>query len=395
MTVEVTVDAGRGAAVEQVTRTMSLAIGVGAAMFALLSIPPFLAQLHAVHPVWSWATASLVFGPPMVMALLFARAPLRLLKTLAGVSAAAHLIALATYLPALPGGSLEWSLGTPWLLGVTVIPSATAAIAWRPAITWPYVFVCVTLIWFDRSFAAVPPVPQLAAQDALHTLLFVSIFTALAFTTYRAGHALDAAADAAIAETRSAAANAARTRERARVEALLHDTVLVALLASARGSSQAPDEARAASAQIELLDAPQDADDAAVDGATWTWRLQALTTELAPDALFSHEIHDTAPVVVAAAGDAVLEATAEALRNSVQHAGRAARAVHARVDAEGLTVTVLDDGIGFDPETVRPGRLGIAVSVLGRMRAVPGGKATIVSRPGVGTRVDIRWRAAA
>ncbi len=51
------------------------------------------------------------------------------------------------------------------------------------------------------------------------------------------------------------------------------------------------------------------------------WRLQALTTDLSPDARFSHDdsAHDAR--IRSDAAHAVLEATAEALRNSVQHAG--------------------------------------------------------------------------
>ena len=55
------------------------------------------------------------------------------------------------------------------------------------------------------------------------------------------------------------------------------------------------------------------------------------------------------------------------------------------------TYAVIDDGRGFDPAAVRPGRLGMSVSIVERMRAVHGGRAAIVSRPGVGTRVSIGW----
>jgi signal transduction histidine kinase len=65
------------------------------------------------------------------------------------------------------------------------------------------------------------------------------------------------------------------------------------------------------------------------------------------------------------------------------------------VSGHDVEVTVLDDGQGFDPAAVRPGRLGLSVSIVERMEALPGGRATIVSRPGVGTRVSISWQRAA
>jgi signal transduction histidine kinase len=60
--------------------------------------------------------------------------------------------------------------------------------------------------------------------------------------------------------------------------------------------------------------------------------------------------------------------------------------------ADPFIVEVLDDGIGFDPAAVPETRLGIAVSMVARMRAIPGGNAMVVSAPGVGTRVAISWR---
>lgn len=390
MTVEVTTGAGGGAAVERVTRTMSLALGVGGATFTALSLRPFADQLPWVHPLWSFGVAAGVLLPPLAMAVLSPFAPVRVLRTLAGVCAASYLVGLLTLVPALPSGSMPWDIGAPWLFGVSVIPTAASAVAWRPAVAWPFVLLCNVVLGLDRTLAAPFPIPGLAFQDALHTFLFNAVFAALAFATYRAGRVLDATADVATSETRAVAAAEARTRERTRVEALLHDTVLVALLASARGQSRAGEQA--ASALAQLADVEQDARDdlPAVD---WVWRLQALTTDLAPDARFSHETGADPAPVPAEVGQAVLEATAEALRNSVQHAGPAARAVHARVDGSQVAVTVLDDGAGFDPAAIRAGRLGVSVSILDRMRSLPGGRAVVVSRPGVGTRVSIGWSA--
>lgn len=387
-------DAGRGAAVERVTRTMSLTLGVGAGVYLLLSLRPFLDQWPHSNPVWATAAAVLVFGAPLVAAVISPWVPLRLLRALAGVCASGYLLALLTFVPLLPGGHLDWSLGTPWLFGTSVIPTAASAVAWRPRVAWPFVVVSIAALGTGRYLAAPTPAPALAFQDALHTFLLDAIFVALAFAIYRAGRILDETADAAIAETRAAASTEARNRERTRVEALLHDTVLVALLGSARGRPHAAEQARVALAELERLD---DDEPGEIGAISWMWRLQALTTDLAPDAYFSHEVPDAADdacLVPAEAGQALLEATAEALRNSVQHAGPAARAVHARLAPGEIEVTVLDDGAGFDPDAVGPGRLGVAVSILDRMGALPGGRAAVVSRPGVGTRVSIAWRAA-
>jgi signal transduction histidine kinase len=99
-------------------------------------------------------------------------------------------------------------------------------------------------------------------------------------------------------------------------------------------------------------------------------------------------LDDTADLlsVPVAVVDVLESATAEALRNSIIHAGDDAdRTVTLRIAAEGIRVTVLDDGCGFDPASVSPHRLGLAVSILARVRSLPGGAAD------AGTRVEIRW----
>lgn len=289
-------------------------------------------------------------------------------------------------------GTIAPELGSPWLLSVSAIGTCAAAVAWRPAIAGVYLVACIATLGLDRILASSEPIVEIALQDAVYTLLFDAIFAALAIATARAGRRLDAVADRAIRETRDAAATEASFRERSRIEALVHDSVLVALLASARGVPRAAEEASRAIARLdEMADgSPSEP----MRGAAWMWRLQSLTTDIAPAARFSHDYDESAGTIPAEVATALLEASAEAVRNSVQHAGVASRAVHARVSSDGVEVTVLDDGRGFDLAEVGSARLGVAVSIIDRMRSVPGGRADIVSRLGVGTRVALGWRAA-
>jgi len=378
-----------GPAVERVVRTMAIALGFAALLLAFVGSSAFLAQWGVAHPVWTVAAAIGMFAPLLIGALSASKAPVRVLRGLAGTAAIAQLAALATYLPALPQGSLPGG-DVPWVLIVTATGTTAAAVAWRAPVALGYTLLTVGLYTLDRRLATPALTPAFLLQDALYTLLFALVFVVLAIATHRAGGTLDRAADEAIVVLRAGASHEARERERSRVEALLHDTVLVALLASARGSARAAAEARSALDRLDLLaEEPSSAPAAADD---WIWSLQALTTDLAPAARFTFENHDGDPIPSEAAR-ALVEATAEALRNSVAHAGPAARAVHARVAPGEVEVTVLDDGVGFDPLDVRPERLGLRVSILDRLRSLPGGSAQIVARPGVGTRVTAGWRA--
>jgi signal transduction histidine kinase len=85
----------------------------------------------------------------------------------------------------------------------------------------------------------------------------------------------------------------------------------------------------------------------------------------------------------------------EALNNVAKHARADHATVELAADHESITLSVEDDGVGFDPARTRADRLGLR-SMRERL-AFLGGTVTIDSRPGGPTRVRAalpRWRAA-
>jgi signal transduction histidine kinase len=62
-------------------------------------------------------------------------------------------------------------------------------------------------------------------------------------------------------------------------------------------------------------------------------------------------------------------------------------------EPDAVTLTVRDDGPGFAEgrlaDAAAEGRLGVAQSILGRLRDL-GGTATVVSAPGTGTEIELR-----
>jgi signal transduction histidine kinase len=85
----------------------------------------------------------------------------------------------------------------------------------------------------------------------------------------------------------------------------------------------------------------------------------------------------------------LLHMVREALSNAARHAKARVATVRLDADEGTITVTVADDGIGFDPAAVPPsGHLGLAN--LRDRAARMGGSAQVDSRPGAGTRVIIR-----
>jgi signal transduction histidine kinase len=95
-----------------------------------------------------------------------------------------------------------------------------------------------------------------------------------------------------------------------------------------------------------------------------------------------------------AALDAVREPAYSALRaaleqclvNVVRHAGVTEAWLAAAASAGELSVTVVDEGVGFDPDAVPHDRLGLSESVRGRLERC-GGTVRVWSSPGAGTSV--------
>ncbi|QIK82450.1 hypothetical protein [Sanguibacter sp. HDW7] len=92
--------------------------------------------------------------------------------------------------------------------------------------------------------------------------------------------------------------------------------------------------------------------------------------------------------------DVLARAAAEAVRNSLRHAGEGVtRRVAVRVGGLSVGVVVRDDGCGFTDLEGRDGRLGVREGILARVRAMPGGTAELRSAPGAGTTVLLGWSA--
>jgi signal transduction histidine kinase len=80
----------------------------------------------------------------------------------------------------------------------------------------------------------------------------------------------------------------------------------------------------------------------------------------------------------------------EALTNVARHAGAHAVRIALRRDGTALTLSVRDDGAGFDPAAVRPGgRRGLGLHGMHERVALLDGVLDIVSAPGQGTTVSV------
>ncbi len=223
--------------------------------------------------------------------------------------------------------------------------------------------------------------------DAIVLLLLAGVLVGYAVELLRAGRA----------DLARAVALEAATRERERLAADIHDSVLQVLAYVRRRGRQLGGEAGVVAdlageqevrlrALVATAPAPVDAGEAGEED---------LAADLA--ALAAPDVVVTGPgqpvLLPAAAAHAVRGAVRAALDNVRQHAGERATAwVLLEDEPDRVTVTVRDDGVGIAPgrleEAAREGRLGVQASVRGRLADV-GGTVAVHSAPGQGTEVEL------
>ena len=190
--------------------------------------------------------------------------------------------------------------------------------------------------------------------------------------------------------------DASRARVRRRADNFIHDRILSVLKVIPTESTETAQlraGAREALADLDTAAAEPDESSARSSEllAALTRRLRAIGGD---DVVISDSITKdlNLPQEVARA---LVDAAAEALRNSLTHAagpdrGPIARTASLRSDADGVTITVSDDGRGFDPEHTGTSRYGVSGSIIARMRDAQG-QARIDSSPGAGTTVTLSW----
>lgn len=380
-------------------RVLGGAICVATIVFGLLVVQPVVDQSRSLAGWWTLPAVALVFGIPLVLGPVARWGSLRMIRALAAAGAIGYLVAMATW-ALVQSAPLPDSLGSPWVNSVTAIGAASAATAFRRAgVVWSYLLVVCVLVGVNRFVAAGDGSLERPILDSVFSVMFAAVFTALALVSQRAAHLLDTAALSAGAEVIQSATLQARDRERSRFEALMHDGILSTLLIASDDRSDmradVAQQARATLARLELLSADT-IDDEALSGTEFVMAQQSIATEVDPDVQFTSDA-TTRAFVPGEVSSAMSEALTEALRNSVRHAADGqdrpvARAVHVTVTEELVEVAMLDDGRGFDVATVPPSRMGVAVSIVGRMSRLDGGTADVTSEEGRGTAVRLSWR---
>ncbi|WP_367127613.1 ATP-binding protein [Saccharothrix sp. HUAS TT1] len=264
-----------------------------------------------------------------------------------------------------------------WALNVLTTTAITLQWEWRPAVAAPVTAALLGVqVWAAGFDGAV--VLRVLLECSLARLAHVVVRR----STWRVDEQRVRQAEVERAEV-LAAERRARERE---YLALLHDTASATFLVVATQGSAVDAGAVAGFARrdLELLTRARESGDSLVDVGTSLREV----ADRSPVEVTTRTSTTPVPAPVALA---LVRAVREALLNVERHAGTARAEVAVVPAGDGVVVTVVDRGRGFDPDRVSGHRRGISGSIVARM-ADAGGSAAVTSGAG-GTVVRLAWPA--
>ena len=390
------VRASRSLALARVNLMLGRVYSIAAPIIAFQLLVNGLNQFakHNLNPYWFWASW-------LAFAAVYIWLPISIWTTGEALAAYRAIVVVTFFALSTWGfqlGSSSLIEGEqPWIWWSVGI-SGVAAIGGFPLLVTAIILLALPIIWFSIQVSeiGIPIDPWIAFQDASLTFLFSAIMVAFVSVMRYEAAKVDAANHAAGLAAIELAKSDAVVRERDRIDALVHDSVLTTLLVAANASTQEQEkEAELLSrAAIAKLNTAREA-----EGSSETISINSLFTALefavrrqASDVEVSVEGPSDFPVPGDVAA-AITESTLQALANSLHHAGKnAQRAVFLKGTKTGIKVVVKDNGKGFRPSRVPKNRLGLKLSIIGRMKSVDG-RVFIDSKIGTGTNVIIEWGA--
>ncbi len=388
---------------DRVRRVGARFLGLGFIGYPVVSVAAILASAPLTDAWWPPLSILLSVGPGILLIAATFRPGTAWLTPLALTSWVGYILGLGLWFVAWNGSTLADPGGTAqWMVAFCGMPSMVLMLV-HPRLAVVGLVASSTLAHLSQQLGRFGEVTSDAPVEILWSLMFTGVFLAVVLVATRTGRELDETREETYRTAANVAAASAREVEKERFDAIVHDRVIASLLAVRPGRPDDRLAAQAASALEELARVPGPDDPVAASEVEVIRRIRSAAADVSER--FDVEVVDgdadgdgderwpeaaaSYPVEVL---DAVVEAMAEALRNVAGHAGDDAEcAVIVQLGPDSLSMAVVDNGVGFDPDAVAAGRLGIAVSIRGRLARLPGGHARVQSRAGRGTTVQILW----
>ncbi len=350
---------------------------------------------YELNPFWFWLNVGLITGSNLlIIFLVWIRRSGRFGFIALTLSSAFAIVTWSFQLDGikLDPGEQPWIWWTVGIGGISAVGGFGVYIA-------SFFLVILPTMWFflQVSDIGIPVDPWVALQDSSFSFLFSAVLAGfvwvLRYEAAKVDEANHAANLAAIELSRADAIH----RERDRIDALIHDSVLTTLLLAAnaedhRSELDAQESARAAIKKLGSLEHDRIMDQNISVSSLFS-ALEVAVHRFSDSIALESEGASDLPVP-AELSAAVTESMLQALANANNHAGAGASiSVFLKGSAKGFKVVIKDNGRGFRPSRVPKNRLGLRLSIVGRVEAA-GGKVFIDSKIGVGTNVIIEWSAA-
>ncbi|WP_203580603.1 ATP-binding protein [Microbacterium hibisci] len=379
----------------RVERIISLvAGGLGS---VIVGLQAFLTALGSTdeRPGWHAGLMISVFGSlaVMILACVIGRG----VRAAAGVFAFVYVLALVAW-PIATAGVPPDALDEPWIWYLLNLATLAAVLA------FPFPLQIVWTILAPVLFGLVRLVQVGFAQeywvavglDVSFALILGGVILTLGWLFRSMAVNVDETRARAVASYAKAAAADAAEQERVAVAALMHDSVLAALIAAERAGTPR-ERTLAATMAREALTRLANTEQDAHEGTDEPWDAAAVAaaiaeaaSELGVDVDVQRDIDPHGTPIPGRVARALALAATQAVANAVQHAGGAGLGVAVTAVGGRVRVEVHDAGEGFDLEAVPDDRLGIRASIVARVAAV-GGKADLETGPH-GTVVRLDWQ---
>lgn len=279
-----------------------------------------------------------------------------------------------------------------WLLGIAGVGASLAFPIW---LAMAYIFV-TSLAWIPVHISVPGGDAGLsnALQDSTYLFLIGNSLLAVIWLIRNAAYKADVANSSALEREIERARVDAIERERQRLDALVHDTVLNALLTAANATNKKDREsaAKLAKQAIDSLNSAREDRVSGVVNPQGLFRALEIATSRLSENIAVNVKTATLLELPSEVATALTEATLQALDNAVRHSQ--ATEIELSLSAtskRGVEISITDNGKGFRPERISKTRIGLRTSILTRAESV-GATVKLESILGVGTTIEIRWK---
>lgn len=377
----------------RIDRILGIVVGAGSSVIGIQALVGALSA-PAGNPTWNTILLVVVLGSLLMMCISLLTS--RGVRVFAGIFAG--VFPIATLLWPLAAGTGTTVDEQPWLWFLINVGTVAAVFCMPLAgqIVWAFL---LPLLYGIMRLTLLPLTPATVldvALDSAFAIILASVLIVVGWILRSLAASIDSGREGAVRSFAQAAAADAVEKERVAVAALMHDSVLAALIAAERAETDrertlAVSMARDALTRLANVDQEAgEGPDAPVSAPALGAELEASVRRLHPATAVTHDIGPDAVAVPGRVARALQLAAAQAVTNSVEHAAAANLRVSFRADATGLGIAVSDDGPGFEASRVAEDRLGIRASIIARVAAVAG--VATVESGATGTTVSISWR---